>query len=228
MLHLTYPTLAVVCGSGELPTWPSPFSTPLHFQSEAAAFAAVEQRSCGRMNCSARHCGERERVGRLIIGQDDPARPGCWALHLQGPLHRAPRDHLQQSSHLALHLWLQVIHPEVCASKKRHQLCVSGVQRMLGSSWMKTAWFLTHRIRAAMGDGSLEPFGSDGGAVEVDETFIGTKKDAKVRRGAKRTRTPSLASLSAAPVACKASWSTASRLTRCATFSGPASRARPN
>src|SRR5262249_8241676 len=45
----------------------------------------------------------------------------------------------------------------------------------------KSAWFLTHRIREAMREGSLEPFGQGGGAVEVDETFTGKKKGMPVR-----------------------------------------------
>jgi transposase-like protein len=39
----------------------------------------------------------------------------------------------------------------------------------------KTAWFLLHRIRLALKNGSWEKFGGTGGAVEVDETFIGGK-----------------------------------------------------
>jgi len=39
---------------------------------------------------------------------------------------------------------------------------------------MKTAWFIGHRLREAMRSGDLAPFGGDGGAVEVDETFWGT------------------------------------------------------
>jgi hypothetical protein len=74
-----------------------------------------------------------------------------------------------ESSHLALHLWLQVIHL-MCASKKG--ISTRQIQRMLQCS-MKTAWFLTHRIREAMRDGDLAPFGGNGGVVEVDETFIG-------------------------------------------------------
>jgi hypothetical protein len=46
---------------------------------------------------------------------------------------------------------------------------------------LKTAWFMSHRIREAMREGDLAPFGSDGGAVEVDETFIGRKKGMPVR-----------------------------------------------
>ncbi len=39
----------------------------------------------------------------------------------------------------------------------------------------KSAWFMMHRIRLAMQSGSFVKLGSDGGEVEVDETFIGGK-----------------------------------------------------
>jgi transposase-like protein len=39
----------------------------------------------------------------------------------------------------------------------------------------KSAWFMMHRIRCAMQDGSLLKVGGNGGEVEVDETFIGGK-----------------------------------------------------
>ena len=60
------------------------------------------------------------------------------------------------------------------ASKKgvsSHQL-----HRILEITY-KSAWFLAHRIREAMRSGDLAPFGSNGGTVEVDETFIGNDPD---------------------------------------------------
>jgi putative transposon-encoded protein len=39
----------------------------------------------------------------------------------------------------------------------------------------KSAWLLMHRVREAMRDGNVAPFGVTGGAVEVDETFIGKR-----------------------------------------------------
>ncbi|MCA1837708.1 MAG: IS1595 family transposase, partial [Actinobacteria bacterium] len=74
--------------------------------------------------------------------------------------------------HLALHLWLQVIHL-MCASKKG--LATRQIQRMLQCS-MKTAWFLSHRIREAMKADALGPLGGEGQTVEADETFIGGKE----------------------------------------------------
>jgi hypothetical protein len=79
-----------------------------------------------------------------------------------------------ESSHLPLNVWLQAIFL-IASSKKgisSHQL-----QRTLGVT-IKTAWFLSHRIREAMACGETDMFGSDGGAVEVDETFIGRKEGA--------------------------------------------------
>jgi transposase-like protein len=39
----------------------------------------------------------------------------------------------------------------------------------------KSAWFMLHRIRLAMKNGSWEKLGGDGGPVEVDETYMGGK-----------------------------------------------------
>src|SRR6185437_7053490 len=88
-----------------------------------------------------------------------------------------------EESKLPLHIWLQAMHL-MCSSKKgvsAHQL-----HRTLEITY-KTAWFLAHRIREAMRSGELAPFGSDGGAVEVDETYLGNNpdnepKDGKARR----------------------------------------------
>jgi hypothetical protein len=68
----------------------------------------------------------------------------------------------------------------MCSSKKgisSHQL-----MRTLDVQY-KTAWFMTHRLREAMKSGKLPPMGGEGVTVEIDETFIGTKPGAKVRRG---------------------------------------------
>lgn len=49
------------------------------------------------------------------------------------------------------------------------------ISRTLGVT-QKTAWFMLHRIREAMKNGSLLKMGgSEGGPVEVDETFVGPK-----------------------------------------------------
>jgi len=75
---------------------------------------------------------------------------------------------------------LQAVHLMVSSKKgiSAHQL-----SRVLEVQY-KSAWFLAHRIREAMRSGDLaQPFGSGGGAVEVDETYIGFKKGAGPARG---------------------------------------------
>jgi transposase-like protein len=81
-----------------------------------------------------------------------------------------------EGSHLPLSKWLMAIFI-MCSSKKSvsaHQL-----HRMLGITY-KTAWFLAHRIRHAMGPDL--PLGKLlSGMVEVDETFVGGKGDIKTK-----------------------------------------------
>ncbi|HEX3367623.1 IS1595 family transposase [Phenylobacterium sp.] len=135
------------------------------FQTEAAAFAYVEARLWPD-GAYCPHCGECERVGRLGGKTTRIGLHKCYSCKGQFTVRQGT---IFESSHLPLHLWLQVIHL-MCASKKG--ISTRQIQRMLDCS-MKTAWFLTHRIREAMGDGGLAPLGGGGGDVEADETYIG-------------------------------------------------------
>ena len=74
-----------------------------------------------------------------------------------------------EDSHIPMRLWLQAI-TLISASKKG--ISSNQLHRMLGIT-LKSAWFLSHRIREAMRSGDLAPFGSNGGIVESDETFLG-------------------------------------------------------
>jgi transposase-like protein len=142
-----------------------------HFQNETAAFAYVEARLWPNGPvCS--HCGESERVGRLNGKTTRPGLCKCYACKKPFTVRMGT---ILESSHLGLHLWLQIIHL-MCASKKG--ISTRQIQRMLNCS-MKTAWFLGHRIREAMiDDGS--PIGGEGKTVEADETFL--SKSPKSRR----------------------------------------------
>ena len=83
-----------------------------------------------------------------------------------------------EDSHLPMHLWLQVIHL-MMSSKKG--ISTNQVQRLLRCS-MKTAWFLTHRIREIMKPGSatsVPPLGE--GAMPVPGVFTGTMGSSPAR-----------------------------------------------
>ena len=79
-----------------------------------------------------------------------------------------------EDSHIPMRMWLQAI-ALLCASKKgisRNQL-----HRMLGIT-LKSAWFMSHRIREAMRAGGLmPPMGGAGGVVEIDETIYRPRCD---------------------------------------------------
>ena len=142
-----------------------------HFQSEKAAFAYVEA-SLWADGRSCPHCG--------VLDQSKPmngktTRIGLYKCYACRKPFTVRMGTIFESSHLALHLWLQVIHL-MCASKKG--ISTRQIQRMLSCS-MKTAWFLGHRIREVMAPGvDAEPLGGKGKIVEADETYIGTT-DAK-------------------------------------------------
>lgn len=79
-----------------------------------------------------------------------------------------------QDSKLTLWKWFLATY-FVVESKKG--MSSNQLKNMLGVSY-KTAWFLTHRIRAAMGQVEHEPLT---GVVEVDETYVGGKVRGKGR-----------------------------------------------
>lgn len=78
-----------------------------------------------------------------------------------------------ESSHVKIQTWVMAWFL-ICSSKKgmsAHQL-----HRMLKVTY-KTAWFMAHRIRHAMGNDNQKLTGT----VEVDETFVGGKGDLKTK-----------------------------------------------
>ncbi len=84
-----------------------------------------------------------------------------------------------ENTNCPLTKWFQVIYMMLQSKKGISAL---QVQRMIGSGAYKTAWYMCHRIRAAMKDGG---FGKLIGEVEVDETYIGGND--KNRHRSKRT-----------------------------------------
>ena len=86
-----------------------------------------------------------------------------------------------EDSHIELHLWLQAIYL-MTSSKKG--ISSNQLSRTLGVT-VRSAWFLSHRIREAMRDDGAVDFGAGGGTVEVDETFIGHDREVKPKHSKK-------------------------------------------
>lgn len=156
-----------------------------YFHDEAAAFEALEA-ILWPTGPVCPHCGALDRINRLhgVRSKASKKHPeglerhGLWkCYHCKGQF-TVRKGTVFESSHLKLHQWFQVAY-FICSSKKG--ISSNQLARTLGVT-VKTAWFASHRIREAMREGGLAvPFGTGGGAVEVDETFIGRKKGHKVR-----------------------------------------------
>jgi transposase-like protein len=159
------------------------------FLNEPAAFAYVEARLWPNGPVCP-HCGETARIGRLNGKTTRPGLHKCYACKKPFTVRMGT---LFEDSHLPLHLWLQVIHL-FCCSKKG--IATRQIQRMLNCS-MKTAWFLGHRIRAAMTpNSSVGPLGGEGKTVEADETEMARSRKTRRPEGfRRRTHNPKVLSL---------------------------------
>jgi transposase-like protein len=123
------------------------------------------------------HCRGTDRLTRL---HGKSHRPGLFQCNGCNGHFTVTNGSIMECSHVPLRKWALAFHL-MAASKKgvsAHQL-----HRMLKINY-RTAWFMEHRIRACMDNtADQSPMGGPGAIVEVDETFIGRKKGAKVKRG---------------------------------------------
>lgn len=144
-----------------------------YFQDEKAAFKHLEGILwADGVVCP--HCGTVDKAGKLEGVKDKKGRVrlGLWKCYACRKQFTARVKTVFESAHIPLHKMLQAVYL-MSASKKgcsAHQL-----HRTLEITY-KSAWFLAHRIREAMRDGSLAPMGGSGKPVEVDETYIGRQE----------------------------------------------------
>jgi len=75
-------------------------------------------------------------------------------------------------SHLPLTTWFVVTY---LLTESKKGMSASRIYRMLGKKSYKTAWYLCHRIRAAM-ESAMEDRPKLSGTIEVDETFVGGRQ----------------------------------------------------
>jgi transposase-like protein len=152
----------------------SALSAP-HFHDEKAAFAYVEARVWPNGPVCP-HCGGVERISKM---QGQSTRQGLYKCYQCRKPFTVRMGTIFESSHVPLHIWLQAMYL-IAGSKKG--ISSNQLARTLGLT-VKTAWFLSHRIREAMRDGAVLPLGGEGSIVEVDETYIGNKKQQGNYRG---------------------------------------------
>lgn len=150
-----------------------------HFHDEAAAYAFVEARIWPDGPVCP-HCGGVDRISPM---KGKSTRIGTYKCYdCRKPL-TVKVGTIFEASKVDMTVWLQAIY--LMASSKKgistHQL-----HRTLGVA-LRTAWFMSHRVREAMREGSLDVFGTGGSIVEADETFIGNDRTIKPK-GQKKGR----------------------------------------
>jgi transposase-like protein len=139
-----------------------------HFHNEEAAYAYVEARLWPNGPVCP-HCGGVERISKM---QGKSTRVGAYKCYQCRKPFTVKIGTVFEDSKIPMRLWLQAMYL-IAGSKKG--ISSNQLHRILGVT-LKTAWFMSHRIREAMRSGDLAvPYGSGGGAVEVDETYIGNK-----------------------------------------------------
>ena len=152
--------------------------TDPEFHDEAAALAYIEGRLWPH-GPTCPHCGNADtaKIGVLTGKSTRMGLRKCYACYKP---FNVKVGTIFEASHVPLHLWLQAIHL-ICASKKG--ISSNQLHRMLGIT-LKSAWFLSHRIRAAMAPKSgAAPLGGKGKHVEADETYIGRKAGRAIKQG---------------------------------------------
>lgn len=141
-----------------------------HFHNEKAAYEFVEKKlwADGRV-CP--HCGTIDNSKKL---EGKSTRIGVYKCRDCRKPFTVKVGTIFESSHIKLHIWLQAI---FLVSSSKKGISSNQLSRVLGIT-LKSAWFLSHRIREAMKDNGFSPLGGEGMIVEADETYFGKKSGA--------------------------------------------------
>ena len=145
-----------------------------HFHDENAAYAFVEARVWPNGPVCP-HCGGTERISKM---GGTSTRIGAYKCYQCRKPFTVKVGTVFEASHVPLHLWLQAI---FLMSSSKKGISSNQLHRTLGVT-LKTAWFISHRIREAMRSGDLAPIGGQGGIVEIDETYTGVRESARNRK----------------------------------------------
>ena len=146
-----------------------------HFHDEQAAYAYLEARIWPNGPVCPK-CGGFDRIGKM---GGKSTRIGVYKCYQCRKPFRATVGTVFESSHVPLRLWLQAVH--LMASSKKG-ISSNQLHRVLGVT-LKTAWFMSHRVREAMRVLGMEPMGGEGISIEADETYIGRLEGQPIRQG---------------------------------------------
>lgn len=145
-----------------------------YFHDEAKAYEFVEARVWNDGPVCP-HCKAKDRISKM---KGKSTRIGTYKCYACRKPFTVKIGTIFEASHIPLRLWLQAI---FLLSSSKKGISSNQLHRTLGIT-LKSAWFMSHRIREAMRSGGLAPMGGGGGIVEIDETYIGYKGDKKQTR----------------------------------------------
>ena len=136
-----------------------------HFHNEAAAYAFVEARVWPNGPVCP-HCGGVDRISKM---GGKSTRIGAYKCYQCRKPFTVKIGTVFEASHVPMRHWLQAM---FLLSSSKKGISSNQLHRTLGCT-LKTAWFISHRIREAMRVTGIEPMGGAGKVVESDETYIG-------------------------------------------------------
>jgi transposase-like protein len=138
---------------------------------EASAYAWIEARLWpDGPTCP--HCGGIDRISKM---RGKSTRIGLYKCYQCRKPFSVKVGTVFEASHVPMHYWLQAAYL-MCSSKKG--VSSNQLHRTLGVT-LKTAWFMSHRLREAMRVIGVEPMGGAGEIIEIDETFVGKQEGQK-------------------------------------------------
>jgi len=127
------------------------------------------------------HCGSTKAYALTAKeGSKKPVRKGVYCCAKCRKQFTVRIGTVFEDSHIPLRKWLVAIHLMTSSKKGVSSLQLS---RELDIT-VKSAWFLSHRIREAMTE---RPTALLQGTIEADETYVGGKSHAKPGRGTPKT-----------------------------------------
>jgi transposase-like protein len=149
------------------------------FQDEEAAYAKLES-ILWPEGPICPHCGVVNDAHKIAANPEKKVRHGLYRCNACKEQFTVKVGTIFESSHIPLHKWLQAAYL-INSSKKG--ISAKQIERTLQVTY-KSAWFMMHRLRAAMDPiyvAPAGPLGGEGKIMEADETYIGRKKGAVTR-----------------------------------------------
>lgn len=169
----------------------SDLRNPIYHDDEAARLHLEAQRWPNGPYCP--RCGEAENVRRMGGTSTAPGLCFCNSCRTKFSVTMGT---IFERSHIPLSKWMMGF--RLMASSKKG-ISALQLQRTLDLKSYKSAWFMAHRIREAMGlpaGDAPAPLGGAGKTVEADTTYVGgrEKNEHADKRTRRQRRRPSLKS----------------------------------